>query len=257
VVLTEELTRTIEARIKETDAWHVCAQEPYGAFNLAPDAKLERLLYCVTASPAAVEYFKKHGYDAMVTHHPIMAREKEILTPEEFFQESVSSIPQLVYHTALDCCEGGLNDYWRDFLGVKDAKHFDVNLGWAGQIDPISFKQLKDKIETKLESPMIGDIFNSQKEINSIVICTGLGGAVNQLALKTDADCYILGQSIVPVDRAGFRNVIEMGHTLSERIGYDCIKNFIKHLPVQMDMIPLEKDICAYGETSRIQRIFR
>jgi len=67
--------------------------------------------------------------------------------------------------------------------------------------------------------------------------------------LKTDADCYILGQSMLPAKMTGFRNVIEIGHTLSERIGYDCIKNFIKDLPVEIDMIPLDKDICIYGET--------
>jgi putative NIF3 family GTP cyclohydrolase 1 type 2 len=238
VVHIEQLTQTIEAKIRKNDAWHVCAHENYGAFHIAPEKKLEKLLYCVTTSPEAIEYFKDNGYDAMITHHPIMGWER---------------IPQLIYHTALDCCEGGLNDYWMNFLGVKEAKHFESNLGWTGSIDPISFKNLKDKLETKLESHMIGDIFNSQEQINSVVICTGLGGFVNNLALKTDADCYILGQSLEAGNKTGFRNVIEMGHTLSERIGFDCIKGFVKDLPVQIDMIPLDKDICAYGETNSIR----
>ena len=100
---------------------------------------------------------------------------------------------------------------------------------------------------------MIGDLYSTQSEINSVVICTGLGGMVNDLALKSNADCYILGQGVRPARFTGFRNVIEMGHTLSERIGYECIKGLIKDLPVQIDIIPIEKDICAYGETHDIR----
>ena len=235
MVYTEQLTRVIESKIRKSDSWSLCAHENYGAFNLAPDAKLEKLLYCVTISDEAIEYFKKHGYDAIVSHHPVLSWKEKL--------------PQLIYHTALDCCEDGLNDFWKNFLGIEDARHFDDNLGWTGKIKPLSFSSLKDKIQTKLEAPIIGDLFNTQHEIGSIVICTGLGGAVNDLALKTDADCYILGQSMLPAKMTGFRNVIEIGHTLSERIGYDCIKNFIKDLPVEIDMIPLDKDICIYGET--------
>lgn len=237
MVHAELLTQTIEAKIRKMDAWSVCANENYGAFNLNPDQKLEKLLYCVTISTEAIDYFYENGYDAIVTHHPIL---------------SFENVPQLVYHTALDCCENGLNDFWKNFLEIENPTHFDDNLGWMGAIKPISFKSLKDKLETKLESKMIGDIFTTQKEINSVVVCTGLGGMVNDLALKTGADCYILGQSLVPGRMTGFRNVIEMGHTLSERIGYDCLKNVVKDIPVEFDMLPLEFDDCQYGETHSI-----
>lgn len=237
MIRLEEFTTTLESKILKTDVWHPCAHENYGAYNIDPDKKIEKLLYCVTMSPEAEKYAKKNGYDAVITHHPILSK---------------GNIPQLVYHTALDCCAEGLNDWWKNFLEVKDAKHFDINLGWTGSIDPISFNQLKDKVESKLEAKIIGDIFTTQKEINSVVICTGLGGVVNSLALRTKADCYILGQSYFPARMTGFRNVIEIGHTLSERIGYDCIKNFAKDLSVRIDSIPLNKDICIYGETNEL-----
>lgn len=238
VVSIQELTQTIEAKIRKNDAWHVCAHENYGAFNIAPDKKLEKLLYCVTISSAVVAYAKKNGYGAIISHHPILNKE---------------NFPQLIYHTSLDCAPVfSLNDFWKDFLGVKNAKHIETNLGWTGDIEPISFQNLQDKIETKLEAKMIGEMYNSQSEINSVAICAGLGGAVNNLALKTNADCYILGQNIVESKETGFRNVIEQGHTLSERCGHKTLGKIIKDLPIQFDIVPLKLDHSFTGETAII-----
>ena len=228
-----EVLNKLKSKIPISETWSPCTGESYGGYYMEPNKEVKKVLYCVTAEKRVQEYFLKNGYDILISHHPIHV--------------IMSGIPQIILHTALDCCKDGLNDYWKNFLKVKNPRHFDANLGWYGEIESISYDNLCDKIETELGCKMIGSRLKKINTVNSVVICTGLGGMVNESALKTNCDCYILGQCTSPIEGTGFRSVIEIGHTLSERNGYDFIKKILGS-EVQIDIVPLEKDVCVYGE---------
>lgn len=197
--------------------------EPYGPYNVDPNADIQKILFCVTPTREVIEYFHSNGYDLLVSHHPYR-----------------TNVPQVILHTALDCCEGGLNDKWRDALGVMNTKHFDGTLGWYGEIEPTSFNSLVKRCEAFIGHPVIGQIYSEIETIKSVVICSGLGGMVTELALKTEADCYIFGEAVAPAKSMGFKAVIEIGHTLSERMGSELIQDILPEL--QVDQAPLEID---------------
>lgn len=197
--------------------------EPYGPYNINPDADIQKVLFCVTPTAEVIDYFHKHNYDLLVSHHPF-----------------IRGVPQVILHTALDCCEGGLNDMWRDALGVKEAKHFDGTLGWYGEIEPTSFTSLVKRCEAFIGHQIIGQVYSEIETIKSVVICSGLGGMVTQLAQRSQADCYIFGEAVAPAESMGFKSVIEIGHTLSERMGSDLIQAVLPEL--QVDQAPLAVD---------------
>lgn len=197
--------------------------EPYGGYNVKPDSEIRRVLYCVTPTREVIEHFEKCGYDLLVSHHPFM-----------------TDVPQAIFHTALDCCPGGLNDQWRDALAVLNPKHFDGTLGWHGKIKRVSFKELVNKCESFIGHKIIGQAFTEIDEVESVVICSGLGGLVTDLARATDADCYILGEATQDAASMGFRSVIEIGHTLSERMGINLIQRALPEIVV--DAAPIGKD---------------
>jgi len=197
--------------------------EPYGPYNLDPDRSIKKVLFCVTPCQKVQDYFDTHRYDLLISHHPYR-----------------TDLPQLIFHTSLDCCEGGLNDVWRDALGVQDAQHFDANLGWYGPIEPIRFQDLVAKCEKFIDHKIIGQQYTKLDLIRSVVICSGLGGLVTDLALQTKADCYILGEMCGTAEASGFNSVIEIGHTLSERMGVELIRRLLPG--VQVDSAPLEID---------------
>lgn len=215
-----EITKILNAAIPYKDSW---ITESYGAFNIEDSNKdVKKILYCVTATNEVVEYFHKNKYDLLISHHPFLV-----------------DVPILIYHTALDCCKGGLNDMWANFLEVKQAKHFSRNLGWVGKIDPISFDDLTTKIEKWIGYNIKGIKHSNGELITSVVICTGLGGMVYHEAANTKADCYITGE-LTSLSTNGFKAVIETGHTNSEFIG---VYLFRKLLPqVQIDLAPSEID---------------
>jgi putative NIF3 family GTP cyclohydrolase 1 type 2 len=183
---------------RPTDTWS--KGEPYGAYNLNENKDIKSAVYCVTPTPEVIEAFKNSKHDVLISHHPF-----------------ITDVPQIILHTALDCCEGGLNDQWRDMLGVKNARHFDRNLGWSGDIDPISYTDMYNKVSRYIGRTPIGTCFSDKPLIHSVTICTGLGGAVEKSAFKnTQSDCYIMGEGVTHPHWSPFSAQFEIGHTLSE-----------------------------------------
>ena len=218
-----EIVELLTNAIPVTDSWTL--HEAYGAYNIKDfNKEVNKILYCVTPTHDVVEYFYEHTYDLLISHHPY-----------------VEGVPQLIFHTALDCCKNGLNDMWSNYLNVKNPKHFSRNLGWHGEIDPLSFNNLLAKIEEFIGHSVVGVKYNkNQKPIQSVVICTGLGGMVLTEAEFTKADCYITGELMGGIQNSRFKAVIEVGHTLSEFIGVSLFQRLLPSL--QIDSAPLEVD---------------
>lgn len=228
-----EVVDRLITRAPQSDSWIV---EPYGAYLVDGNAEVSKVLYCVTPTKAVVDHFLENKYDLLVSHHPF-----------------VIGVPQVILHTALDCCPGGMNDQWRDAMGIKDAKHFDKNLGWYGDIDPTTFNDLVTKVEAFVGFPLGWRHcdFGEDNFVKSVVICSGLGGLVENQAHATGAECYITGQLTHDPAYSHFSAIIEVGHTISEsKPGYNLIKSTLPDL--QVDCTPINKDIYGrehyYGE---------
>ena len=213
----EKLTRAIPREIEWSSG------ESYGPFNIDRNTDIQKILYCVTPTPEVIDYFYKNHYDLLISHHPYVKR-----------------VPQIILHTALDCCAGGLNDQWRDALGIKNAKHFDGTLGWYGEIEPTSFASLVKRCEAFMGHQVQGQVYSTIEIVRSVVVCSGLGGLVTDLARKTNADCYIFGEATQKAKDMGFKAIIETGHTISEQIGVYLIREVLPEL--QVDLAPLEID---------------
>lgn len=220
----KDLKELLYKAIPDSESWS--SGESYGAYNVDDDLEVNNVLYCVTATTEVQEYFRKGNFDLLISHHPCHADD---------------DIPHMIFHTALDCCEGGLNDMWRDALGVKNAKHFDENLGWSGDIDPIPFNELVDKVKA-FAGDVIGQTYTTKEVISSVVICSGLGGLVVDQASKSGADCYITGEMTRSADKSGLPAVIETGHTLSEWIGIYFFEKLLTPLGIKVSGAPMDID---------------
>jgi len=219
-----DAVNALVARVPWSDTW--AYSEPYGPYNVKWAEEVKRALYCVTPTNAVVAQFKAEGYDLLVSHHPY-----------------VVGVPQVVLHTALDCCRGGMNDQWRDALGIKDAKHFDENLGWYGEIEPATLEELVAKATAFTDKP-IGYVYSDVEKISSVVVCSGLGGMVEREARRTGADCYVLGEVSSEPCYSTFQAMIEMGHTISEyKPGLKVVRETLEPLGIQVDGVSLEADV--------------
>lgn len=222
-----QLINELKRLIPVGDTWE--KGENYGEFNISDyEADVYKVLFCVTPTKAVVDYFIEGEYHLLISHHPFIAGR---------------GIPQFIAHTAFDCCEGGLNDMWKNLLQIKNAKHFDDNLGWYGEIEPIVFDDLVRKV-SRFSGNIVGECFSDKNMIKSVVVCTGLGGMVIDQAAETNADCYILGENIQSA-KGIFPSSIEIGHTLSERVGIDFFRKHFADEDIEFDLAPLNIDVFA------------
>lgn len=221
------LLRDIEIRLKDkiprSGSWPPGTSESYGIFGRSTKS-IKRAIYAVTYNEGTEHIL--HQYDLALFHHP-------------FHPGKDLKIPYGLFHTALDCCRGGLNDQWRDMLGIIDPKHFDANLGWYGAIAPVSKEDLIAKVEAFICGKIMGQALFTKDEIKSVCVCTGLGGLVLKQAAMTNTDCYIMGEGIGYSDES-IPCIIETGHTLSERCGINLLRKILPE--IQIDPMPIEHD---------------
>ena len=232
IMRSNDVVQALCSRVPYRDTWS--HGEPYGPYFVKKDVDIQKVLYCVTPTKGVVQQFLDEGHDLLVSHHPYIVK-----------------VPQVILHTALDCCVGGLNDQWRDAVGIKDALHFDRNLGWYGKIDPIDPDDFYLKVRNFLGHEPVGACFSDKTVIESVVVCSGLGGLVEQEALATKADCYILGQAIDNPKDSHFPAMIETGHTLSEYdTGLNVVRNTLE--PLGLVVKGADRSVDVFGsETYR------
>jgi putative NIF3 family GTP cyclohydrolase 1 type 2 len=227
------LIETCNAGIPQSRTWRGTQGEGYGAqcHGLGLDTEIRKVLYCVTHAPEIEHYAVSHGYDLTISHHPCTR----------------ARLPHLVYHTALDCCRNGLNDMWASALGLTTHTTFDDTLGAVGRIQPTPFEDV-----VGLCKKFCGDVIGAQKRgttnIEKIVICTGLGGMVLDIVERFSPDCYITGELVRDPEQSPIPNIIEIGHTLSERCGVTMFETLLKPHGVGVDIAPIAIDVFG-GET--------
>lgn len=221
----EQAVRRLLTAIPESETWERVRGEAYGPQGIVSGADVRRVLYCVTIGPAVEDYWRQGGYDLLVAHHPFRPR---------------SPIPNVVLHTALDSVPGGLNDLWRDALGLEEARPITGNLGWVGRVPKVPFEKLVTRIRD-FAGGIEGQVVSAKKSVSSVAICTGLGGFVADEAAATGADVYVTGELTQWAADVGMPAVIEVGHTRSETVGVATIQAVLGP-GIQVDAAPLEID---------------
>ena len=232
-----EIVTICNKAIPQEMEWRSMAGESYGLrpTSVSLDTEIGKALFCVTHNSQVEQYAKDNGYDMTISHHPAWS----------------TTLPHLNYHTALDCCRGGLNDMWADAIGLKNHLPFDGTLGAVGRMEkPIEFRALLARCvtfmgDTEPEGGVSGDYGGF---IKKVVICTGLGGMVTSSVERIKPDCFITGQLSRHPQGISIPYIIETGHTLSERCGLTVFKGLLEPHGVQVDAVPLEMDVFG-GET--------
>lgn len=236
-----DMSDILNQRIHKRDTWPKDNREPYGLQNTHrynPDKVIVRILYCVTISPEIEQYAYDNHYNAIIAHHPILSDTKP-------------NIPKFHYHLPLDNCAGGLNDQWAAMMGLQNYKHIIDNLGWYGTIKPNTVNDIVKKCEQWIGSPIVGIVSGAKdKIINTVAICTGLGGMILDDVRALSPDLFITGELFTDPNPRDTVQVIEVGHTLSEQCGVNTIRELFRGTtmsPPFIGLAPIELD--KFGRT--------
>ncbi len=220
-----ELVERLSSAFPRENTWARALGETYGPGGIDPAGVVHKVLYAVTVTRDVEDLFVEGGYDFLVLHHPF---------------RPTRPIPHFVAHTALDCSPSGLNDIWRDALGMKETRPITDNLGHVGRIEAISFDELCGRVRA-VSGHIEGQLRGPGRLVETVAVCTGLGGLIAREAAASGADVFITGELIQPAGSIRMPGIIEMGHTRSERIGVEAVRRVLGP-SVLVDGAPLGVD---------------
>ena len=174
------------------------------AADLTAEAK--RVLVSLDATEAAVKYAAEHGFDVLLTHHPMIFKGAKSVTPltldgRRILAALTSGVTVLSFHTRLDAAEGGVNDALCAALGFRpDGVFGDEEAPSLGRLvtlpEAMTLGDLAAHVKNALGAPYVKLIAGDPgKTAARLAICGGDGKDFTYPALSAGAEELITGST--------------------------------------------------------------
>ena len=202
-----------------------CAWDNDG-LSVLPCAEHEskRILISLDVRGEVIDYAEKHGFDTIVTHHPlIFAKLCELngstVPSEKAVRLIRSGIAAISFHTRYDALDGGVSDILCQTLGLTP----DAKFGEGGCARLCTAKTESFDAFAKKAKEIFGQAHlfceKATDNVSRIAVCGGSAGEFTDEAKALGADTFVCGEmryhSAIDAADAGL-NVICVGHYESE-----------------------------------------
>jgi dinuclear metal center YbgI/SA1388 family protein len=219
-------------------------------------APVRRVLLALDATEAVAEYAKANGFDAVVTHHPMIfspLRALSSLDPTArkamFFAKN--NIAVMSFHTRLDALAGGVNDVFAEKLGIINTVPFGPEgekLGRIGVLPaPVSFRRFCADVAEALSSPCVTAI-GAKETVQKVAVLGGGGKDFVESAIMAGADVFVTGEvtyNVMLGAKASGLCLVTAGHYHTERPVLASLYNIIKERfpETEVEEYPLDTEI--------------
>lgn len=244
--LDEKIPRALSCEW-DNDGLMVCADA---------SADVKRVLLALDATEAVAKYAAENGFDAVVTHHPMIfspLRSLTVLEPTAakalFF--AVNNIAVMSFHTRLDALEGGVNDTLAAALGVENAVPFGPcgeEIGRVGSLAaPVDFREFCGDVASALSSPCVTAI-GAKENVQRVALLGGGGKDFVKSAIAAGADVLVTGEvtyNVMLDAKASGLCLITAGHYHTERPVLAKLYSLIKEKfpEAEVEEYPLDTEI--------------
>lgn len=179
-----------------------CKWDNDGAMCMSdPDREIQKVLVTLDVTVDAVEYAVKEGFDAIISHHPLIFSPMRSINGCDVKSRIITKLMRngvsaFSFHTRLDAVDGGVNDCLCSVLGFENAEAFTVEglpLGRVVDIEPITAKELAAAVKSKLAADDVS-FTCGEKVVKKLVVVGGAGKDMIDLALDSFADALLTGE---------------------------------------------------------------
>ena len=169
-----------------------------------PGAQVKRVLVSLDATVGAVRYAAEHGFDVLLTHHPMLFRGVKSVTPEStggrrILAAAGGGVSVLSLHTRLDAGRGGVNETLCRTLGFEPAGTFGDDdapqLGRYADVKPMTGEELAVLVKDKLGCRSVRITGDASAFIRRIGFCGGDGKDLIPEALAAGCGAYVTGDA--------------------------------------------------------------
>lgn len=205
-------------------------------------AAAQRIMTCLTVTPASAAEAIERKADLIVAHHPFPFRAIKRFTrdtPEGAILLDLIGAGVSVYspHTAFDSAAMGINQQFAAGLGLTDVRPLiekpaldsidreqdspPLGTGRHGKLDaPMSLHEFIDRLQAFLSLEHVKFVGEAAREVHHIAIACGSAGEFLSAAQAVGADCFITGETSFHTclaAEATNTSLILTGHFASER----------------------------------------
>ncbi len=217
-----ELYRLLEDRIPESlrEDWD------NDGLMLSPDLdrRVSRILCALDLSEAVADYAAEHGYQLVVTHHPLIFRpithfHEENAVSRKALTLLFGGVSVFSFHTRLDRVDGGVNDALAKSLGLYDVMPFGENgMGRIGFLpSEMSLPEFAEYVKFALHSDCIS--VSGNRKVSRVAVLGGDGKDFVSAAKNAGADTYLsghIGYNVMLEATENRMNLCEAGHFFTE-----------------------------------------
>lgn len=166
---------------------------------------IQSVLVALDPAEMVIRYAIENGFDALVTHHPLVFRKMNAITPATLTGRKAilaleNHLAVLSYHTRMDAGDDGVNDalcqaLWHQAEGTfGDAEN--PTLGrYFTLAEPIQAGEYANLIRDALDAEHVRIAGDPHKPVRKIALCGGDGKDFVNAALEIGADLYLTGDA--------------------------------------------------------------
>ena len=200
--------------------------------------QVQRIMTCLTVTPASVTEAIDQQVELIVTHHPVPFRPLKRITTDTLEGSMLwdlmnSGITVYSPHTAFDSTRGGINEQLAEGLGLSKVRPLiegsadepEVGIGRMGQFRASS--SLGDLVAAAkgfLNVQSLQVLGDPGRTIEGVAVACGSGGEFVQAAADAGCDCLVTGEArfhtCLEAEALGLALILT-GHYASERFAVE------------------------------------
>jgi dinuclear metal center YbgI/SA1388 family protein len=201
---------------------------------------INRVMNCLTVTPASVGEAIRDKVDLIVTHHPLPFRPLKRLTtdstPGRLLLALIGAgIAVYSPHTAFDSAASGVNRQLADGLGLIDIeplapKQTDsegLGSGRRGILaDPVTVSELAQRLKSFLSLGGLHIVGQLERTVQSVAVACGAAGEFLELVISQGCDALVLGETSFHTCLEAEANGVALllpGHYASERFAVESL----------------------------------
>jgi len=196
---------------------------------------IERVMTCLTVTPATAAEAVEQQAELIVAHHPIPFRPLRRLTDETtvgrlLLELIAARIAVYSPHTAFDSARHGINQRLASGLrlrGISPLVPDETGLGagrWGWLEEPVVLGQLAQRLKQFLAIDQMQMVGDPKQPIRTVAVGCGAAGEFLDAARQNECDCMVLGETrfhtCLEAEAAGV-GLLMPGHFASERFAVE------------------------------------
>ena len=205
-----------------------------------PEQPIERIMTCLTITPASAAEAVRERADLIVTHHPLPFKPLKRLTSDHtpgrlLLQIARAGIAVHSPHTAFDSAAAGINQQLAEGLGLSviaplvplpdDAGRPPLGSGRFGKLSqPLPLVELATRLKQFLRIDRLQAVGNLRTPIETAAVACGSAGSFLEPAIRAGCQLLVTGETSFHTCLEAEANNVALllaGHYASERFAVE------------------------------------